>query len=81
MNKTHTLKLSHEFYPAVLSGEKSFEIRNNDRGFQKDDRVIFKEVDHLGCITMKESNPFIINYVLSGWGLREGYVAFSISPL
>ena len=30
--KTHNLKLSIEFCDAVLSGEKTFEVRKNDRG-------------------------------------------------
>ena len=32
--KTHDLKLSIEFCDAVLRGEKTFEVRKNDRGFQ-----------------------------------------------
>lgn len=35
--KIHELKLNIEFCDAVLSGEKSFEIRENDRGYQKGD--------------------------------------------
>ena len=30
--KTHDLKLNIEFCDAVLSGEKTFEVRKNDRG-------------------------------------------------
>ncbi len=38
--KTHTLKVEHEYMDAVNSGEKSFEVRRDDRGFQKGDRLI-----------------------------------------
>ncbi|GGC94841.1 DUF3850 domain-containing protein [Enterococcus wangshanyuanii] len=45
-NKTiHKLKTLPEFFEATLAGEKPFEIRKNDRGFQKGDLVILKEFD------------------------------------
>lgn len=31
--KTHNLKLSIDFCDAVLSKQKTFEVRKNDRGF------------------------------------------------
>lgn len=31
---THTLKIQMKYADAVLSGEKSFEVRKNDRGFK-----------------------------------------------
>lgn len=38
--KTHTLKVEHEYMDALKSGEKAFEVRRDDRGFQKGDRLI-----------------------------------------
>ena len=38
--KTHTLKVEHEYMDALASGEKTFEVRRDDRGFQKGDRLI-----------------------------------------
>lgn len=35
----HELKVSSEFWPALMSGEKNFEIRFDDRCFQKGDIV------------------------------------------
>lgn len=43
--KTHNLKLSVEFCDAVLSGEKTFEVRKNDRGFQTGDLIRFIPTD------------------------------------
>lgn len=52
--KTHDLKLSVEFCDAVLSGEKTFEVRKNDRGFQTGDLIRFIPTDgksyHLSLI-------------------------------
>ena len=82
---THVLKLNYHFATAVSRGEKNFEIRKNDRGFQKGDYVGFVVVDNDGkpfyekpemsCLFNK---VFEITYVLSGWGLQDGYVVFGI---
>lgn len=43
--KTHNLKLSVDFCGAVLNGEKTFEVRKNDRGFQTGDLIRFIPTD------------------------------------
>lgn len=78
--KTHKIKLLLNFCDDVLSGDKRFEIRENDRGYQKGDRVVFQPYE--------PSDPFVkhpisdkvyeITYVLNGWGLKDGYVVFGI---
>jgi ASC-1-like (ASCH) protein len=35
---THHLKLREEFWDAVINCEKTFEVRYNDRAFQKGDK-------------------------------------------
>lgn len=42
---THELKIQKQWADAKLAGEKPFEIRRNDRGFQKGDVVRYKVVD------------------------------------
>lgn len=76
---THTLKLQKEFCDHVNEGLKPFEIRLNDRGYQKGDLVQFKAQD--GFLSMHHSinnETFVITYVLSGYGLKDGYVVFGI---
>lgn len=41
----HKLKSQEPFFEAVLSGDKTFEIRYDDRGFQKGDTVELREYD------------------------------------
>lgn len=81
--KTHEIKLHENFADAVLSGEKCFEIRENDRGYQKGDRVRFSVVDSLGRRVYHTvgSQTYVITYLLHGWGLKEGYCVFGIKPL
>ena len=42
---THEIKIQKEFANAVFLGEKTFEVRNNDRGYQKGDLIEFKVMD------------------------------------
>jgi ASC-1-like (ASCH) protein len=39
----HRLKTWSEYFEAVLSGKKTFEIRKNDRGFQVNDLLLLQE--------------------------------------
>lgn len=38
--KQHVLKLENAYFDAVASGEKNFEVRRDDRGFQKGDWLL-----------------------------------------
>lgn len=42
---THELKIQKQWADAKLAGEKPFEIRKNDRGFQKGDIVHYTVID------------------------------------
>ena len=80
----HELKIKEQFAEAIRRGDKNFEIRYNDRGFQKGDTVRFqvtneykqKIYDH-----PLNGRVYAITYVLCGWGVREGYVAFGIREI
>lgn len=79
----HQLKIGEDFAEAVLSGEKTFEVRENDRGFQKGDIITFEVIERGGCHMPLYGHPlndksYEITYVLSGWGLKEGFVVLGI---
>ncbi len=76
----HQLKLRKEYADAVLSGEKNFEIRYNDRDYHKGDLIYFRVIDENGRdIEHKLSGKeFEITYVLAKFGLQDGYVALGI---
>ena len=81
---THNIKVRVEFSDAILKGEKNFEIRENDRGYQKGDIINFTVIDKNGVtVTDHDLNYeyFVITYVLSGWGIKENYVALGIKKL
>jgi len=80
----HELKILSSFVRPILNGEKIFEIRENDRGFQKGDMVQFKVVSddwtrqNSSLVNELERRIFEITYVINGWGLKNGFVAFGI---
>ena len=72
----HVLKLQAPFFDAVADGTKTFEIRNNDRGFQTGDEIEFREFkDNYWTGRVFDAK---VGYLLSGWGLLPGYVVFSV---
>ena len=80
----HEIKLRIEFCDAVFTGEKTFEVRRNDRGYQKGDLVHFipTSLDEYGE-PVRAAHPidnrvYEIRYVINGWGLRDGFVVFGI---
>lgn len=80
----HELKILGSFVRPILDGSKTFEIRENDRGFQKGDRVQFKVVTDDWVLRNNslareiEHKVFEITYVINGWGLKNGFVVFGI---
>jgi ASC-1-like (ASCH) protein len=77
--KIHKLKLDAEFADSVLIGEKCFEVRLNDRGYQKGDCVIFDvQKNSFSMSHDLTEKQYRITYVLSGWGIATGYVVFGI---
>ena len=77
---THEIKLDISFCDAVLCDEKTFEVRKNDRNYQIGDLVRFIPV---GILFHPVEHPikdktYKITYVLSGWGIEEGFCVFAI---
>lgn len=76
----HELKIQRPFADAIVSGDKNFEIRENDRGFQKGDTIKFTCMDGLISAAYHAINgvEYKITYVMSGWGLKDGFVVLGI---
>jgi len=68
----HNLKISEPYLKAKLEGNKLFEIRRNDRGYQKGDTVVYDEYvsldDHF-------EHTFEITYVCN-YLQKENHVVF-----
>lgn len=77
--KTHNIKLDINFCDAVLSGEKNFEIRYDDRNYHKGDMIRFIPLwDGESVPHPIQYKTYEITYVLNGYGLKDGWVVFGI---
>lgn len=83
----HELKTWPQFFAAIESGRKTFEVRRNDRGFNAGDVLYLREYDPKrkipGCADGSYTgNAFHVRvtYVLSGEavGIKEGFVVMGI---
>jgi len=69
-NKIHKLKIEQKYLDDLLYGNKKFEIRYNDRGYQVGDFLEFENE--------KGKFVFAVEYVHSGLGLQDGYVCMTV---
>jgi len=78
---THKIKIQKQYYEAVRTWDKTFEVRLNDRDYKRGDYVRLEEVEGLeytGRAIMCQ-----IKYILEGgqFGIADDYVVFSIKIL
>lgn len=75
----HELKILPQFYNAVISNRKTFEIRKDDRDYQVGDRILLREFDGEKYTNRKTRR--IITYILreaKEYGLEDGYCILGI---
>ncbi|EMK6918792.1 DUF3850 domain-containing protein [Vibrio cholerae] len=66
----HQLKIKSEYLEAIIRGDKTFEIRKNDRDFKVGDRVML--IEEHGERYLNIYIKYITNYAQ-----QDGYVVFS----
>lgn len=85
----HVLKCWSVYWDAIERGEKNFEVRRDDRGFQKGDVLILEkfnpekagyEFDGYGYGAKIKTLRRKILYVLTGgqFGIEPGYVVMAL---
>ena len=90
MRTTHELKTDKEVFDAVWEGDKTYEIRFNDRGFEELDVLYLKETVYTGE-EMKTGSPLeftgreikaVVSHILEGqYGLQSGWCILSIGVI
>lgn len=83
----HAIKIKPQYFDAVISGKKQFEIRKNDREYQEGDFLAlneWKQTSGVGGHYTGRSCIVLVDYILYGAtlvdGLDEDYCIMSIKP-
>ena len=78
---THELKTWPIFYQAIWEGNKTFEVRKNDRNFKVGDQLILKEWRLQTESYTGRAMSVDVLYTLSGgqFGIEAGFVVMGIS--
>lgn len=83
-NRCHTIKSAAPMFESAMVGTKTFEVRKDDRAYQRGDYVNLLAVNDRGEIDPTiDMLRYRIGFILRGgqFGLEVGYVAFSLLPL
>jgi len=84
MTQAHELKTLAPYWDAVDRGEKTFEVRRDDRGFQKGDVLRLYRTDDFNAIGWKTGRVIErrISYILTGgqFGIEPGFVVLALEP-
>ncbi|EOB3407703.1 ASCH/PUA domain-containing protein [Enterococcus hirae] len=76
--KTHELKILPEYFEAVTSGRKRFEIRKNDRDYKVGDLLYLREWN--GENFTGDSYKAEVTYI-TDYAQKDGYVVMGIKGL
>jgi ASC-1-like (ASCH) protein len=79
--KTHYLKTWPPYFERIKNGQKTFEVRKNDRDFQVGDTAILNEFNPKTQEFTGDEVIRIITYVLHGgqFGIESGFCVFGLS--
>ena len=81
--KLHILKIKEEYFNEVIRGEKTFELRKNDRDYQVGDLIHFIKTDGFEYFSHSK-NAYRITYILKNvpeYGLDKDYCILGIKKL
>lgn len=79
METTHEVKILTEFYNRVITEQKTFEIRKNDRDYQVGDFLLLKEYDPVEREYIEHSQPITAEIIyMSAFEQKDCYVVLGI---
>lgn len=74
----HELKIYPKYFEDVISGQKAFEVRKNDRNFNVGDMLILKEWDNIKYSGRNVKAKVIYLMDDKFIGIQQGYVVLGI---
>lgn len=94
--KLHELKIKHEYLVEIVLGNKTFELRKNDRDYQVGDLIRFinipspkkdltlSEISRVSSAYIDENTLYRITYILQNvqeYGLDKNYCILGIKKM
>jgi len=79
--KIHEVGILSDFADAIYNGDKTFELTENDREYQKGDHIKFTVLKSLTRNRMNHALndcEYEITYVYSGYGLKVPFVILAL---
>jgi ASC-1-like (ASCH) protein len=76
-SKKHQLKIHPEYFQAICEGEKTFEIRRNDRDYQVGDELFLNEFDPEKQKYTGRREKVIVSYI-TDYAQVEDYIVMAI---
>lgn len=76
----HELKIEPAYFRSVLSGDKTFEIRRNDRGFKLGDIILLREYSSYDAFYTSRELIREICYI-TNFQQKEGWVVLGIKEV
>ncbi len=66
--KTHNVKIKPEYLNSIIDGDKTFEIRKDDRGYRVGDKV-----------RMSDGERYLVVHIkyITSYEQKDGYIVFS----
>ena len=77
----HDLKILPQYFKEVVSGEKKFEIRKDDRNFSVGDIIDLREFDNNHYTGNIYSVKITYKFDGGSYGIEDGYCVLSIEPI
>ena len=74
----HRIKIERKWFDRIIDGQKTFEVRLNDRDYQVGDGIMFEIIDKDSEQLTLDDRDFEIGYIHCGFGMQEGYVVLGI---
>jgi hypothetical protein len=84
--RVHTIKIARRYYERLVIGQKTFEVRRNDRDYQVGDLLNFDVVNDVNSNTPEPLpeggwEKAKVTYTHQGYGLDEDFIILGVKML
>ena len=79
----HDLKIWPEFFVPIVAGEKTFEVRRDDRQYREGDTLMLREWNLVAERYTGRTTTVTVTYVARGGGrtgIEHGFVVLALTP-